>query len=61
MRQYIIRRLLQFIPVLIGVSVGIFLLMRVVPGDVAIMILIGPEGEGEVDPVQLERFGRSWA
>ncbi|MEE9286093.1 MAG: ABC transporter permease [Dehalococcoidia bacterium] len=54
MRQYVVRRILQFIPVLIGVSILIFILMRIVPGDVALMILVGPEGQGEVDPVQLE-------
>ncbi len=54
MRQYIVRRLFQFIPVLIGVSIIVFIIMRVVPGDVALMILVGPEGQGEVDPKQLE-------
>ncbi|MCH8189949.1 MAG: ABC transporter permease [Chloroflexi bacterium] len=54
MKNYIIRRFFQFIPVLIGVSILIFILMRIVPGDVALMILIGPEGTGEVDPIQLE-------
>lgn len=54
MQRYIVRRLLQFIPVLFLVSVGIFLIMRVVPGDVALMILVGPDGTGTVDPKQLE-------
>ncbi len=56
MQRYIVRRLLQFIPVLFLVSVGIFLIMRVVPGDVALMILVGPDGTGTVDPVQLEKL-----
>lgn len=50
MTQYIIRRLFLFVPVLLGVSVLIFVLMRVVPGDVALMVLVGPGGEASVDP-----------
>lgn len=46
MRQYILRRLLMLIPVLVAVSIIIFLLMRVVPGDVATVILMGSGGEG---------------
>lgn len=33
MRQYITRRLLQMIPVLIGVSIVIFLILQLAPGD----------------------------
>ena len=39
MKQYIVRRLLLSIPTLIGVSVIIFIIMAVIPGDVAIAIL----------------------
>ncbi len=56
MKTYILRRLLQFVPVLIGVSFFVFAIMRIVPGDVALMILVGPEGQGQVDPVQLEKL-----
>ena len=35
MRDYIIRRLLMFIPSLLGVCIVIFVLMRMVPGDYA--------------------------
>ena len=35
MTQYIVRRIIYFIPVLIGVSLITFILMRMVPGDVA--------------------------
>ena len=45
MRKYIARRILLFIPTLAGVSIGIFLLLRVIPGDVAQVILAGPSGE----------------
>jgi len=39
------RRLLMLIPILVGVSLLVFIIMRMVPGDVATMILMGPSGE----------------
>lgn len=39
MTRFIIRRLIMLIPVLLGVSIVIFTLMRVVPTDVASMLL----------------------
>jgi peptide/nickel transport system permease protein len=36
--HFIIRRLLLMIPVLIGVSVIVFVLMRVIPGDIALLL-----------------------
>ena len=56
MKAYLLRRLIQFIPVLIGVSLLIFILMRIVPGDVALNILLGPDGEGDVDPIVLAQL-----
>lgn len=44
--KYISQRLVSLIPTLFIVSLIIFGLMRVLPGDVAQMILMGPEGEG---------------
>lgn len=35
MQQYIIRRLLLMIPVLVGISIATFVLIRIVPGDIA--------------------------
>ncbi len=35
MRLYVVRRLFLFIPTLIGASILIFVLMRLVPGDIA--------------------------
>jgi peptide/nickel transport system permease protein len=35
MRKYVIRRLLLFVPTLLGASLLIFVLMRLVPGDIA--------------------------
>ncbi len=42
MRQYIVRRVLLALVTLIGVSLLIFMIMRMIPGDVAVSIL----GEG---------------
>ena len=58
MRAYIVKRLLLAIPTLLGVSAFIFILMRVIPGDVALVIL----GEdADVNPERLaqvrERLG----
>ena len=39
MKQYIVRRFLLAIPTLVGVSLIIFIIMAVVPGDVAVAIL----------------------
>ncbi|MFH1484776.1 MAG: ABC transporter permease [Chloroflexota bacterium] len=55
MREYVTRRLMLFIPTIIGVSIIIFLLMRVMPGDVAMIILSGPGGEAAVNQEDLER------
>lgn len=53
MRRYVARRFLLFVPVLIGVSVLIFAIMRVIPGDIALIILTGEGGSGGVDPESL--------
>lgn len=59
MKQYIAKRLLLFIPVLVLVSALIFIIMRVTPGDVAIYILAGPEGEGTFSEQQLQDLRHS--
>ena len=41
MGSYILRRLFGMIPILIGISIIVFLIMRMLPGDVAAMILMG--------------------
>jgi peptide/nickel transport system permease protein len=53
MGAYIIKRLLWAIPTLLGATTIIFLLMRVLPGDIAMMI-VGGEGSAVVDPAKLE-------
>lgn len=35
MKNYIIRRLLQLIPVLLGISIAIFAVLRLIPGGFA--------------------------
>lgn len=45
MARYIVRRLLALIPILIGVSIIVFVMMRMVPGDPARQAL-GPEATG---------------
>jgi peptide/nickel transport system permease protein len=51
---YVARRCLLAIPTLWGATLIVFILMRVAPGDVAIMMLGGEEG-GEVSPEQLAK------
>ena len=54
MRQYIAKRVLLFVPTLILVYVVIFLLMRVIPGDPAVVRLEGSAGEGQYTQEALE-------
>ncbi|MFH1485071.1 MAG: ABC transporter permease [Chloroflexota bacterium] len=56
MRQYIAKRLLLFVPVMVLVSILIFLIMRIAPGDVAIYILAGPDGEGSFTQEELNKL-----
>jgi peptide/nickel transport system permease protein len=51
MRTYIAKRLLLVVPTLLGVASLVFLIMRVIPGDVALLILGGDAGA--IDPKQL--------
>ena len=55
MLTHLVRRLLLFIPVLVLVSALIFVLVRVLPGDVAVLILAGPEGSSGVSQEALAR------
>jgi len=41
MRNYLIRRLALFIPTALGVSIFIFMMLHVIPGDYATQLLIG--------------------
>src|SRR2546422_3349190 len=52
MRLYIAKRLLLIVPTLLGAATLVFLIMRVIPGDVALLIFGGDAG-GHIDPKQL--------
>jgi peptide/nickel transport system permease protein len=56
MKKYIARRILLFVPTLLGVAIVIFLLLRVLPGDPAEKILAGPYGEGTFTQDDVERL-----
>jgi peptide/nickel transport system permease protein len=53
MGRYLARRILQMVPVLLGVSVFVFVGMHIIPGDVATMLL----GD-KATPQDLERLQR---
>src|SRR5262244_2343364 len=53
MARYIARRVLMLVPMLIGVSLVVFVIMRLIPGDIASIILMGPSGESGADPKAL--------
>src|SRR5690242_3161152 len=44
MIRYLARRLLQVVFVLLGVSVAVFLMLRLIPGDV-VDVILGTEGK----------------
>jgi peptide/nickel transport system permease protein len=51
-RTYLTKRLLLIVPTLFGVAAVVFLIMRVIPGDVTLLIL-GGDQTGRIDPQQL--------
>jgi peptide/nickel transport system permease protein len=55
MSRYLLRRLIATVPVLIGVSIIVFVIMRVAPGDVAHMLLSGESGSG-ASPQEVQRL-----
>ena len=55
MLRYIIKRLLLMIPTLVGVAVLIFLLMRVVPGDVVELRFAGESAFASKENLAIER------
>ena len=57
MRAYLAKRLLLVIPTLLGVASVVFVIMRVIPGDVALLILGGDDG-GRIDRAQLAAMHR---
>jgi len=55
MQKYIIRRVLFAVVTLLGVSISIFVIMRVLPGDPLVAIL-GVEGHARMMPADRERI-----
>jgi len=51
-RTYVTKRLLLIVPTLFGVAAVVFVIMRVIPGDVTLLIL-GGDQTGRIDPQQL--------
>jgi peptide/nickel transport system permease protein len=60
MGEYAIRRVLLFLPTLLVATVLVFTLFWIVPGDPALTILAGGEGDsGTVSPAQLQQLRQS--
>ena len=57
MTQYIVRRLLLLVPVLIGASLVIFLLLRLLPGDVSDVLMGTDDIELEVQQQIRDKLG----
>ena len=53
MNTYVIKRFMLFIPTLLLVTLMVFALMRLVPGDPAELLLMGFEGDGQFSEKQL--------
>ena len=58
MQQYIIKRVLLLIPTILLVTVIVFALIRVIPSDPALLVLVGPTGEGSFTEEQLREMQR---
>jgi peptide/nickel transport system permease protein len=57
MRPYLVKRLLLIVPTLLGVASLVFVIMRVIPGDVALLILGGDQASA-IDEKQLAAMRR---
>ncbi len=55
MGRYVARRVLSIVPVLVGLSLAVFLMLRLIPGDVVDVIL---GGEGSATPQQVAELHR---
>ena len=55
MRTYALKRLLLMVPTLLGVATIVFLLLRVLPGDVVLLRLAGEGGRVADDVLRAER------
>ena len=55
MRTYVLKRLLLVVPTLLGVATIVFLLLRVIPGDVVLLRLAGEGGKVAEEVLRAER------
>jgi peptide/nickel transport system permease protein len=55
MWQYVTKRVLLMIPTLVGAALVIFLLMNIVPGDIALLVIGGDQG-GDINPRELAKL-----
>ena len=55
MRTYVLKRLLLMVPTLLGVATIVFLLLRVLPGDVVLLRLAGEGGRVADEVLRAER------
>ena len=56
MQAYIAKRIVLFVPTLLMVTIIIFALLRVVPGDPAVMLLSGGAGGGDEQEYSQEQL-----
>ncbi len=56
MHAYILKRFLLFIPTLIMVTLLVFALIRLIPGDPALLLLAGESGEGTFTQAKLDEL-----
>ena len=56
--RYIAHRVLLYIPMLLLLTLMVFLLMRVIPGDLALLILAGTSGDGSLTKADLANLRR---
>ena len=56
MQAYIVKRVLLFIPTTILLTALVFVVMRIIPGDPALNILIGPEREYDYTQEELDKL-----
>jgi len=58
MLKFIIRRLLQAIPTLLGISIVVFLMVHLAPGD-PVLIMLGSQ-EQAITPERIEELREEW-
>ena len=56
MNTYVLKRFMLFVPTLLLVTLMVFALMRLVPGDPAELLLMGFEGDGQYSQKQLDEL-----